>query len=122
MKSFAIFLFVVSCSFTTIAFSQTPQPKDEHVGNCAKKEGVDKVRCERHSKMAEKCGQLKGDAHFACDREFLMANPLDCSKFSGKAADACNAEVKAFKTCEANQGHEFMKCVKATAGESPMGH
>jgi hypothetical protein len=122
MKLLAIFLVVVSCSCATIAFSQTPQPKDEHVGNCAQKEGVDKARCERHSKMAGKCGPLKGDAHFACDRDFLMANPLDCKKLAGKAAEACDAELKAFKTCEANQGREFMKCVKTATGESPMGH
>jgi hypothetical protein len=122
MKLFSILLFVISCSCTAIAFSQTAQPKDGHVASCAQKEGVEKARCERHSKMAEKCGPLKGDAHFACDREFLMANPLDCSKLTSKAAEACNAEVKAFKTCEANQGREFMKCVKATTGESPMGH
>lgn len=93
-----------------------------HVSDCDGKDGIDKLRCERHSKMAEKCGPLKGDAHFVCDREFLMANPLDCNKLSAKAADSCTAETKAFKTCEANQGREFMKCVKTTTSESPMGH
>lgn len=93
-----------------------------HVSGCDKKEGIEKSRCERHVKMAEKCGPLKGDAHFACDREFLIANPLDCAKLADKAADSCVAETKAFKTCEANQGREFMKCVATTTTESPMGH
>jgi hypothetical protein len=93
-----------------------------HVSGCEKKEGIEKSRCERHIKMAEKCGPLKGDAHFACDREFLIANPLDCSKLADKAADSCVAETKAFKTCESNQGREFLKCVMTTTTESPMGH
>ncbi len=93
-----------------------------HASGCDKKEGVDKMRCERHVKMAEKCGPLKFEAHFACDREFLMANPLDCGKLSNKAADSCVAETKAFKTCEANLGRDFMKCVMNTTSESPMGH
>jgi hypothetical protein len=93
-----------------------------HVSGCDKKEGIEKSRCERHVKMAEKCGPLKGDAHFACDREFLIANPLDCTKLADKAADSCVAETKAFKTCEANQGREFMKCVATSTKESPMGH
>ena len=93
-----------------------------HVGDCGKKDGVEKLRCERHSKMAEKCGPLKGEAHFVCDREFLLANPLICKPLEGKQAEACEAELKAFKTCEAKPGREFMKCVKETAGQSPMGH
>ncbi len=95
----------------------------EHVGDCAKREGIEQARCERHMKMAEKCGSLKGEAHFACDREFLIANPLSCEKQSdSKVMSACYAEVKAFKSCEAKPGVEFMKCVKTTTGESPMGH
>ncbi len=94
----------------------------EHVPACDKKEGVDKLRCERHVKMAAKCGSLKSDEHFACDREFLIANPLDCGKLSNKSADSCVAETKAFRTCEANPGRAFMKCVMKTTNESPMGH
>ncbi len=93
-----------------------------HVGPCAKKPGVEQLRCERHMHMAEKCGPLKGDAHFACDRAFLLANPLVCHSLSGKAADACAAEVRAFRTCEPQPGREFMKCVKDATGESPMGN
>ncbi len=93
----------------------------EHVPACDKKEGVDKLRCERHVKMAEKCGSLKSDDHFACDREFLIANPLDCGKLTNKLTSSCVAEAKAFKTCESNPGRAFMKCVMKTTNESPMG-
>ena len=95
---------------------------DSHVGDCVKKEGINKARCERHETMAAKCGAIKGDAHFQCDRDYLLANPLDCSKQTGKDGEQCKAEVAAFKTCEANQGREFMKCVRGATGESPMGH
>ena len=95
---------------------------DGHVGECNAKDGVEKLRCERHVKMAEKCGRLTGDAHFACDREFLIAHPLECSGLNSKAGEACNAEVNAFKTCQSNMGREFMRCVTQTTGQSPMGH
>ncbi len=111
---------VLATSFA-MAYS-SPTAAQGHVGDCVKKEGVEKARCERHQKMAEKCGALKGEAHHVCDREFLIANPLDCKAQSGKSAIACEAEVKAFKTCEPKAGVEFMKCVKTTTGESPMGH
>jgi hypothetical protein len=93
-----------------------------HVGDCGKREGVEKLRCERHEQMYKKCGPLKGDAHHVCDREFLLANPLNCKPLSGKAAETCEAEVKAFKTCEPKPGREFAMCVKDTVGSSPMGH
>jgi hypothetical protein len=95
----------------------------DHVGECTKREGIERARCERHIKMAEKCGSLKGEAHFTCDREFLVANPLVCEQQGdARSQSACAAEVKAFKTCEPKLGVEFMKCVKATTGQSPMGH
>lgn len=97
-------------------------PAAAHVGDCAPLDGVRKARCERHEKMYGKCGPLKGDAHFACDREYLIANPLRCDAFSGNDAIACGKEVAAFKACEPNAGVEFMRCVRRTAGESPMGH
>jgi len=93
-----------------------------HVGDCAKKSGVEALRCERHMKMAEKCGPLQGEAHFQCDREFLLANPLNCGPLKGDAVIACKAEVASFKTCEAKSGREFMACVKKETGQSPMGH
>jgi hypothetical protein len=78
-----------------------------HVSGCDKKEGIEKMRCERHIKMAEKCGPLKGDAHFACDREFLIANPLDCTKLTDKAADSCAAETKHSKHVKPIKGVNF---------------
>ena len=107
----------VALSITSLSFAA-----GGHMSGCEKKDGIEKLRCERHLKMAEKCGPLKGDAHFACDREFLLANPLECAKLADKAANSCAAETNAFKTCEANQGRDFMKCVVSTTGESPMGH
>jgi hypothetical protein len=93
-----------------------------HVADCGKKEGADRLRCERHEKMAEKCGAMKRPAHHVCDREFLLANPLNCKSLNGNAVTSCEAEVKAFKTCEAKLGNDFPKCVKDATGESPMGH
>lgn len=95
---------------------------NSHVGDCGKKSGVDALRCERHIKMAEKCGPLKGDAHFQCDREFLLANPLNCGSLKGDDGKACVAEVASFKTCERQAGRDFMICVKKETGQSPMGH
>ena len=93
-----------------------------HGGDCGKLQGVEKARCERHEKMYEKCGTLKGDAHYTCDRGYLVANPLDCGKLAGDEAGKCTKEVDAFKTCEANQGREFMRCVTKITKVSPTGH
>jgi hypothetical protein len=122
MNSFNTLRSALMILATSIAIGNVNANPKDHVGECAKKEGTEKLRCERHTKMAEKCGPIKGEAHFVCDREFLLANPLNCQSLSGKFAESCEAERKAFKTCEANQGREFMKCVKQTTGESPMGH
>lgn len=113
-----LFALLLICVFSLPA----PGMAAPHVGDCATRTGVEKARCERHTQMAEKCGPLKGEAHFVCDREFLLANPLDCTKLTDKAKTSCEAEVSAFKTCEKNAGLEFMRCVKTTTGESPMGH
>jgi hypothetical protein len=72
--------------------------------------------------MAEKCGLLKGAAHHACEREFLLANPLVCSLLKETPRLACEAEAKAFKTCELKQGSDFITCVKQATGASPVGH
>ena len=93
-----------------------------HVAECSRFDGVDQLRCERHVKMAEKCGLLKGPAHHACDREFLLANPLVCTPLKAEQKPACEAELKAFKTCEPKPGMEFISCVKKTTGASPVGH
>jgi hypothetical protein len=117
----AVFLFRMTMLMACVMLSPVVCAAG-HVGDCDAKEGVDKLRCERHMKMAEKCGPLKGDAHFACDREFLLANPLGCNGLKDKAVEACNREVNAFKTCQPNVGREFMICVEKTGGQSPMGH
>lgn len=93
-----------------------------HVSACDARTGVEQARCLRHEKMFVQCGPLKDEAHFACDREFLLANPLQCGAFSGKAAESCRAENAAFKSCEPKPGRGFMQCVRMTTGESPMGH
>jgi len=93
-----------------------------HQFDCATKQGIDRARCERHEKMYAKCGPIKGDAHFACDREFLLANPLDCKAVGFADAKACEAEVASFTTCEPEQGRAFMRCVRDKIGASPMGH
>ncbi|MBL8522515.1 MAG: hypothetical protein JNN20_02380 [Betaproteobacteria bacterium] len=105
-----------------LMLASTNSHADKHVGDCSKKTGVEALRCERHMKMAEKCGPLKGDAHFQCDREFLLANPLNCGPLKGEAESACKAEVASFKNCEPKPGREFMVCVKKETGQSPMGH
>ena len=93
-----------------------------HVGACDQKDAVEKARCQRHEKMFEKCGAIKGPAHHACDREFLLATPLDCKPFTGDAAKRCLAEGEAMQACKAKEGREFVGCVKEKGGESPMGH
>ena len=110
-------LLLIVCAMAVVpAFAQS------HVADCAKQDGVEKSRCERHQKMAVECGPIKGEGHFVCDREFLLANPLQCKPFTGKAQIECEAELAAFKTCESKQSREFMKCVRETTGISPMGH
>ncbi len=93
-----------------------------HRPDCKGKAGIDLARCERHQRMAGKCGELAGEAHYACDREFLLANPLDCSKLQGEERKACEAEAAAFRTCGPKAGSQFIRCVRDEAKASPMGH
>ncbi|HEY2977774.1 MAG TPA: hypothetical protein VGJ35_07370, partial [Burkholderiaceae bacterium] len=67
------------------------------------------------------CGPIKGDAHFACDREFLLANPLQCSALGDDDAKRCAAESAALKACEPQPGREFLRCVSDRMKASPMG-
>jgi hypothetical protein len=96
-------------------------PAAAHEFKCAEKIGIDRARCERHEKMFAKCGPLKGEAHFVCDREFLLANPLQCTALAGDDVKRCEAEVAAFKVCEPKSGREFMRCVRDEIKASPMG-
>lgn len=91
-----------------------------HTQDCTPMKGIQKARCERHDKMFAKCGQVKGEAHYVCDREFLLANPLACDALSGEDRDRCAAEGKAFKACEAKAGREFITCVRDSLKASPM--
>ena len=104
-----------------LAFAAAPALA-QHDFDCAKRSGVEKARCERHEAMFAKCGPLKGDEHHACDREFLLANPLNCGRLEAGEAARCEREVAAFKTCQPLPGREFMRCVRQSTGESPMGH
>jgi hypothetical protein len=99
-----------------------PVQAQSHHGDCSKQSGIAKARCERHEKMFAQCGPVKGDAHFECDRQYLLANPLDCSAVGATDAKACEAEIAAFKTCESSQGRAFVRCVRDSIKDSPMGH
>jgi len=99
-----------------------PVQAQSHHGDCSTQSGIAKARCERHEKMFAQCGPVKGDAHFECDRQYLLANPLDCSAVGPTDAKACEAEVTAFKTCESSQGRAFVRCVRDSIKDSPMGH
>lgn len=113
---FEIALFVVVVSLIWVAI-----PVQAHGIDCAAKTGIDLLRCERHQRMAEQCGPLAGDAHFACDREFLLANPLSCQALSGEDPKRCAAETAAMKRCEPKAGREFLRCVRDEIKASPMG-
>jgi hypothetical protein len=95
-------------------------PLQAHEVKCQNMDGIKLARCERHQKLAEKCGQIQGPAHYACDREYLIANALDCKKLTGKDAAQCAAEARAFKACEPQTGQEFMLCVRKEIDASPM--
>ncbi|APV51074.1 hypothetical protein BWI17_16110 [Betaproteobacteria bacterium GR16-43] len=104
------------------AFLLGSLPAAAHTSDCGGKSGIDKARCERHETMYKKCVTVKGEEHFACDRTYLLANPLPCKEFPGNDAARCTKENEAFAACESNAGRAFMKCVRSTTGESPMGH
>ena len=109
-------------SLPALALALLALPAAAHFPECNTLAGVGKARCERHMEMYRKCGELKGDEHFRCDRAFLLANPLQCTGFAGEDATRCAKEIAAFQSCEPNAGMDFMKCVRKTTGESPMGH
>jgi len=96
-------------------------PALAHPVQCDKTAGIEKLRCERHEKMAAQCGPLKGEAHHDCDRSFLLANPLACGSLAGTEAARCAAEMAAFKICEPKAGRAFITCVHDTSKESPLG-
>ena len=93
-----------------------------HTIDCSGRSGIELARCERHQTMAAQCGPIAGDAHFACDRAFLLANPLRCDALGSDDATRCAAEAAAFKACEPEPGRAFMRCVGERLKASPMGH
>ena len=111
-----VLTFIVVVSLIWIAV-----PVQAHGVDCSGKGGIDLARCERHQKMAELCEAKKDDAHFACDREFLLAHPLSCAALQGNDARQCQAEGAALKLCEPKPGREFMRCVRDEIRASPMG-
>lgn len=106
---------------STAVFTLLPLPAHAHPMQCDKAAGIEKLRCERHEKMATACGSLKGEAHHACDRKHLLAHPLVCTGLPAGEVPRCEAEKAAFKTCEAKEGRAFIVCVRDTIKESPMG-
>jgi hypothetical protein len=113
----AVLVLVVS----TAVFTLLPMPAQAHPVQCDKAAGIEKLRCERHEKMAATCGPLKGEAHHDCDRKHLLANPLVCTGLAAAEGTRCEAEKAAFKTCEPKAGRAFIVCVRDTIKESPMG-
>ena len=113
---FEVVLFIAVVSVIWVAI-----PVQAHSIDCGAKTGVDLLRCERHQKMAEQCGPLVGEAHFACDREFLLSNPLSCQALGGDDPKRCASETAAMKRCEPKAGREFLRCVRDEIKASPMG-
>lgn len=104
------------------ALAAVAAPAQAHEVDCKGSAGIELARCERHVKVAAQCGKLTGDAHFACDRDYLLANPLDCKALSGDEVQQCKAEIGAIENCKAKPaGREFMQCVRAEAKANPMG-
>lgn len=97
------------------------QAATAHEMQCDKRTGLDRARCDRHVGMFGQCGPLKGDAHFDCDRDYLLANPLDCRSLRGDDLQQCNAELAAAKTCQPQAGRAFMRCVRDTTAADPAG-
>ena len=87
------------------------QAQPSHDADCATLEGIGKARCERHQRMSGKCSPIKGEAHIDCDRDFLIANPLDCVPLKGADRTACVAEREALVVCRGQGGRGFFECM-----------
>jgi hypothetical protein len=93
---------------SAVIWFANPMPAHGDAVDCTGRAGIDRARCRRHRRMAQRYGPIQGEAHFACDRDSLLAHPPDCKTFAGNDARRCEAEVAAFKTCEPRAGREFM--------------
>lgn len=111
---------LVFIAVVTLIWLAIPLPAAAHKVDCAGRTGNDLARCERHQAMAAKCGPIQGEAHFVCNREFLLAHPLRCEALTGDDTKRCEAERAAFKTCEPQGGRAFLVCVRDTTMASPM--
>lgn len=119
IHNIAVFLVVVVTQLGTAVPAAHAQ---SHTFDCQTRSGIERARCERHERMYAKCGPLKGEAHFMCDREFLLATPLDCKSLDADDAKRCSAETVAFKSCEVHaEGRAFLRCVRDTIRANPMG-
>lgn len=101
------------------ASAQAPARDDRHVSDCATLAGIAKARCERHERMYEKCHAIRGEAHHECDREFIVANPLDCGVLISNDARACENEREAVRACTAESGRGFFRCVSGLLRADP---
>jgi hypothetical protein len=90
-----------------------------HHGDCSRITGIKQAHCERHEWMYGKCHAIRGEAHHECDRQSILANPLDCAKLSGADVEACRAELEATKNCEDRRGSEFFRCMREALVADP---
>ena len=90
-----------------------------HIPDCNTLEGLKKARCERHTRMYDKCHEIKGEGHHECDRQFLIANPLDCKALAGRDAQACGAEREAVQACKDETGTTFFRCAREKLRADP---
>ncbi len=94
------------------ASAQAPAKRDDrYVFDCTTLAGISKARCERHERMYETCHAIRGEAHHECDRQFIVANPLDCRTLSAEDARACEHEREVVRACSAEFGRGFFRCV-----------
>jgi hypothetical protein len=102
-------LFLMSLALSSAVQAQRG---DGHIPDCNTLQGLKKARCERHTRMYDKCHAIKGEAHHICDREFLIAHPLECDSLGGKDAEGCRAERDAIHACREETGSAFFRCAR----------
>ena len=108
-----------ACVLALLLLPAAAAAQRSHGDDCTKLEGVKKARCERHERMFDKCGPIKGEAHFDCDRDFLIANPLDCVPLKGADRTACIAEREALVVCRGQGGRAFFECARERLRADP---
>lgn len=102
------------------ASAQAPAKRDDrYVSDCTTLAGISKARCERHERMYEKYHAIRGEAHHECDRQFILASPLDCSTLSADDARVCEQEREAVRACSAESGRGFLRCMSGLLRADP---